>query len=146
MQSSDLGKQPEPTFSPKLRDARDQINVILKENDIAAVVVLYEEGMSEFNLHVETTKSCIRLEGDALRFRSKLADFNGDKEAQHASTEYTVGMIRHFMDLVSLLAWQHVNLFGKFDFGAEMGVDLEGMAACFNDPNCWNRVLNNNPS
>jgi TnpA family transposase len=85
---------------------------------------------------------CSRLIANAIIYYNAALLSRVYEQKQAVGDEAAIAFIKG----VSLLAWQHVNLFGKFDFGAEMGVDLEGMAACFNDPNCWNRVLNNNPS
>jgi hypothetical protein len=43
---------------------------------------------------------------------------------------------------VSPVAWQHINLFGQFDFNqAASKVDLGRLAARYNDPVCWSKVL-----
>ena len=43
---------------------------------------------------------------------------------------------------LSLIAWQHVNLFGKFEFSPTMSqVDIIGLAACYDDPVCWSKIL-----
>jgi hypothetical protein len=43
---------------------------------------------------------------------------------------------------VSPIAWQHINLFGTFEFNqAASEVDLDALAACYNDPVCWSKAL-----
>lgn len=43
---------------------------------------------------------------------------------------------------VSPIAWQHVNLFGRFEFNhGESKVDLDALAARYNDPVCWSKAL-----
>jgi hypothetical protein len=43
---------------------------------------------------------------------------------------------------VSPVAWQHVNLFGQFDFNQTASkVDIDRLAARYNDPVCWSKVL-----
>ena len=40
------------------------------------------------------------------------------------------------------VAWQHVNLFGTFEFSpAESTVDLDALAAYYIDPMYWSKVL-----
>jgi len=43
---------------------------------------------------------------------------------------------------ISPVAWQHVNLFGTFEFSpAESTVDLDVLAARYSDPGYWSQVL-----
>jgi TnpA family transposase len=43
---------------------------------------------------------------------------------------------------ISLIAWQHVNLFGKFEFSPMMSqIDIEALAAHYDDPVCWSKIL-----
>ncbi|MFC6280023.1 MULTISPECIES: Tn3 family transposase [Polaromonas] len=43
---------------------------------------------------------------------------------------------------VSPVAWQHVNLFGSFEFSdTESGIDLDALAAQFADPNYWRSAM-----
>jgi TnpA family transposase len=43
---------------------------------------------------------------------------------------------------ISPIAWQHINLFGKFEFmHIDSRVDLDALAERYNDPDFWNRVL-----
>jgi TnpA family transposase len=43
---------------------------------------------------------------------------------------------------VSPIAWQHVNLFGTFEFNqAASEVDIDALAARYNDPVCWSKAL-----
>lgn len=43
---------------------------------------------------------------------------------------------------VSPIAWQHVNLFGTFEFKqAASEVDIDALAARYNDPVCWSKAL-----
>lgn len=42
---------------------------------------------------------------------------------------------------VSPIAWQHVNLFGTFEFNqAASEVDIDALAARYNDPVCWSKA------
>nr|WP_256928030.1 transposase [Caballeronia sordidicola] len=43
---------------------------------------------------------------------------------------------------ISPVAWQHVNLFGAFEFSqAGITVDIDALAAYYNDPAYWARIL-----
>jgi hypothetical protein len=43
---------------------------------------------------------------------------------------------------ISPVAWQHVNLFGTFEFSpTESTVDLDALAARYSDPGYWSTVL-----
>lgn len=42
---------------------------------------------------------------------------------------------------MSPVAWQHINLFGSFEFtpgGASL--DIDALAACYDDPAWWSRI------
>lgn len=42
---------------------------------------------------------------------------------------------------MSPVAWQHINLFGSFEFSpADSSVDIEALAAFYADPNWWSRI------
>lgn len=88
-----------PDYSPKLREAMSEIIAIIRRQDIAAHVVLYEDHLSEFLLAIDPSWSLAWFEGQGLRLRSKVKDFGGDRDAQQAALERTVGMLRHFSDL-----------------------------------------------
>jgi hypothetical protein len=49
-----------------------------------------------------------------------------------------IEVIRHILPV----AWQHINLFGRFEF-TQTGtlVDLDALAERYNDPDFWNRAL-----
>ena len=43
---------------------------------------------------------------------------------------------------MSPVAWQHINLFGSFEFSpAEASVDIDALAAHYADPAWWNRIV-----
>lgn len=57
-------------YSPKLKKAAEQIKEILKEHDIAAVVVLHTPGHSEYLYQISPSYSIAKIEGNELRIRS----------------------------------------------------------------------------
>ena len=43
---------------------------------------------------------------------------------------------------ISLIAWRHVNLVGKFEFSpSTFQVDIEALAARYDDPVYWSKTL-----
>jgi len=43
---------------------------------------------------------------------------------------------------ISPVAWQHVNLFGSFEFNPSISkIDIEALIACFADPAYWRKTL-----
>lgn len=44
---------------------------------------------------------------------------------------------------ISPVAWQHVNLFGSFEFSQSTSkVDIDALVACYADPTYWSKALN----
>ena len=80
-------------YSPKLKKAMAQIKTILDENDIAGSVVLHTPGFAEYLIKVDPTYACTKVEGDMVRIKAKLVDFNGDKEAWSKKITDTVNML-----------------------------------------------------
>ncbi len=39
------------------------------------------------------------------------------------------------------VAWQHVNLFGRFDFNTTGTVNLDELVQVFAKPECWARIM-----
>jgi len=91
----------ELNYSPKLKEAMAEIKAILKKHDIAGHVVLHEPGFSEYLLAIEPSWSLLRFDKNQIRFRSKLEDFTGDRDAQHQASENTVSLIKHFVDVLN---------------------------------------------
>jgi hypothetical protein len=94
-------------FDPKLKEAAEEINKILRKYDCNASMLLVSPSHSEYLFHIDSSWSTIKFdfgpEGEKdgkyyLRFRSKKEDFPS-KEAQHFATESTI----HF--LTSTLQW-----------------------------------------
>jgi hypothetical protein len=50
-----------------------------------------------------------------------------------------------FIKDVSTVAWRNINLIGKIDFTGELSkVDIEVLAAIYNEPNFWRKSLEEN--
>jgi hypothetical protein len=101
-------------YSPKLKKAMAEIKDILSKHDIAGMIVIAEPGFSELLNKLDPTFSCIKVNGDSIRFKSKITDYNGDKAAQvkqitesinilQTITEYAGMNILALMDLTEQL-------------------------------------------
>lgn len=78
----------------------EQIKQIVKENDIAAFVLLHDvTGFSEYLNSVEPSYSCAKLEPDQIRFRLKQAEVGKERAQQIA--EGTFSMVTHFANIMS---------------------------------------------
>lgn len=95
-------------YSPKLKKAMEQIKQIVKENDIAAFVVLHDEaGFSEYLNAVSPSYSCAILQEDGVRFRLKGAEV-GKERAQQIAQE-TYNMVTHFADMIAKHAMMYMD-------------------------------------
>lgn len=80
---------------PKLIDARDRIQAILTELDIAGHVVLHNApGKFEVIAAFEPGYSILRGLPPHTRIVSKLADYHGDRQAQIRDQEASANMVR----------------------------------------------------
>lgn len=81
-------------YSPKLKTAMEEIKAILSKHDIGAMVILHTPGYSEFLNKLNPTYSCIIQDGDHIRFKSKLADYGGDKKAWEKKTTDSLNLLQ----------------------------------------------------
>lgn len=81
-------------YSPKLKSAMEEIKAILAKHDIGAMVVLHTPGHSEFLNKLNPSYSCIIQNGDHIRFKSKLADYGGDKAAWQKKTTDSLNLLQ----------------------------------------------------
>lgn len=95
-------------YSPKLKKAMEQIKSIIKENDIAAFVVLHdEEGFSEYLNAVSPSYSCALLQENGVHFRLKTAEVGKEKAKKIA--EGTFNMVTHFADMIGKHALMYID-------------------------------------
>lgn len=87
-------------YSPKLKTAMEEIKAILAKHDIGAMVVLHTPGHSEFLNKLNPSYSCIIQTGDHIRFRSKLADYGGDKNAWQKKTTDSLNLLQCITETV----------------------------------------------
>ncbi len=67
-------------YSPKLKNAAEEIKEILAKHDIAGMIVLHTPGHSEFVLDITPSYSCAWIQGGSLRFIAKKAEYNSIEE------------------------------------------------------------------
>lgn len=86
-------------YSPKLKKAMQEIEAIIKKNDIAGIVLLHEFNYSEFATIVQPSWSCIAKELQAgnlqLTIRGKKEHFKSGAERDEKLTK-TCNMVHHF--------------------------------------------------
>lgn len=121
-------------YSPKLKEAMEQIQKILKANDIAGLCILYDRGFGEFLNHLETSNSVFFYEqtqdGLAVRFRSKLEDFGGDREAQRKATEYSVGYLRICLDIMAMQTIVYKQVYNHISQRMDIEHSGPGLTTC----------------
>ena len=89
----------EQKFSPKLKEAMEEIKGILNKHDIAAFIVLHDVGFSEYLCKIDTSYSCCFFDGDnALRVRAKSADYAGGAEERNRKIAETSNMLHHLTE------------------------------------------------
>lgn len=84
----------------RLKVARATIEGVLKEHDIAGVVILHTPGMTEFFYDVTPSYSRVWIDERAgmLRMKSKLSEYGGDKAAQELDQRATANMVSTLAD------------------------------------------------
>jgi TnpA family transposase len=81
---------------------------------------------------------CSRLIANAVIYYNAPVLSRVFEQKQAVSDQEAMNIIKD----VSPVAWQHVNLFGQFDFNQRASkVDIDRLAARYNDPVCWSKVL-----
>jgi hypothetical protein len=85
-------------YSPKLKTAMEEIKAIMKKHDIGGWVILHTPGHSEFLNKLDPSYSCITItpdaKGDFVRFKSKIADYGGDKNAWLKKTTDSLNLLQ----------------------------------------------------
>lgn len=107
----------------RLKIARIRIEQVLKEHDLAGVVLLHTPGMVEFFYDIQPSYSCCWIDEAAqmLRVKSKRADYGGDVARQTHDRRASANMAASLFDSL----WQATKMFGEIDrvlrdaFGAE---------------------------
>lgn len=98
-------------YSPKLKKVMEQIKDILKENDIAAFVVLHTPGHSEYLNHVQTSYSCATVLPEGIRLRLKESEVG--KEKAMFLADGTFNMITHLTNAIAANAELYIDCHEK---------------------------------
>lgn len=77
----------------------EEMKAIFKKYDIGGFVILHTPGHGEFLNQLSPSYSCIIVNGDHVRFKSKLADYNGDKTAWKKKTEDSLNLLQTVTEL-----------------------------------------------
>lgn len=97
----------------RLKIARTEIEAILQKHDLGGVVVLHTPGMSEFFYNVQPSYSCAWIDEKhrMVRFKSLVADYGGDRQAQlhdqSATANLFYGLATDLTDAASMFGYAH---------------------------------------
>ncbi|MBS1684746.1 MAG: hypothetical protein JSS76_08330 [Bacteroidetes bacterium] len=83
-------------YSPKLKVAIAQIQEILKEHNVAGMIVLHTPGFCEYLNFIEPDYSCASWDhiGGGLKLKAKLKHFDGDAQRRNQRVADTLNMLR----------------------------------------------------
>lgn len=79
----------------------EEMKAIFLKYDIAGVCILHTPGHGEFLNVLEPSYSCVKVNGDHVRFKSKLAEYGGDKEAWLKKTGDSLNMLQTIVEVGS---------------------------------------------
>ena len=110
-------------YSPKLKTAMEQIKKILKENDIAGVVVLHTvsghsiapdkaidvQGFTEYLFHINTSYSAAQIENDKFLVNAHSKHYNSLQE-RDIKIASSINMLESLSQWTSDLALQTIEL------------------------------------
>jgi len=83
---------------------------------------------------------CSRLIANAVIYYNAAISSRVLERKQAAGDNETVEVLKG----ISPVAWQHVNLFGRFEFSKRGKVDLAALVKVFDEPECWTRITRQN--
>lgn len=111
-------------YSPKLKNAAEDIKAILNKYDIAASIVLHAPGFSEFLLEITPSYSCATLQHDHIHFKAKRSDYKDELKRQNDIRD-TANMMYHLSRITGENAIQLLTVAKAFDelTGAEYDTD-----------------------
>jgi hypothetical protein len=80
---------------------------------------------------------CSRLIANAVIYYNAAISSRVLRQRQVAGDKAAVDILKG----ISPVAWQHINLFGRFEFNKTGKVDLEALVKVFDEPECWTRMI-----
>lgn len=102
-------------YSPKLKKAMEEIKAIIRKHDIGAMVILHAPGFSEYYMNISPSYSCAKHDGDTVRIKAKLKDFNGDKKAWQVKVTDTSNMLTHLGETGARTSMSILNVSEQLD-------------------------------
>lgn len=94
----------------KLKQARAEIEAVLKKHDIAGFVSLHAPGWGETFWNIWPSYSILIGDFPAIRFKSKLADYKGDSALQLQHQAHTAEMVHALGMSVGQCGFQFMEL------------------------------------
>ena len=98
----------------------------------------------KMHVHTEAEQQiwneCSRLIANAVIYYNAAISSRVLEQKQAASDDEMVGILKG----ISPVAWQHVNLYGRFEFNKRGNVDLAALVKVFDEPECWTRITQPN--
>jgi TnpA family transposase len=97
-------------------------------------------------LHVRTDaeqqiwNECSRLIANGVIYYNAAISSRVLEQKQATGDDETADILKG----ISPVAWQHVNLFGRFEFSKRGKIDLAILAKIFDEPECWARITRQN--
>lgn len=108
---TELPQDGEPTFSPRLKKIIGRLKRIAKRKNIAAAIIIYEPGFSEWTVVIDPCFSHVRFSNTPgkLEIRDSMDRFASETDRREA-LEGTMTMILHFHNMSRLLAGNFANM------------------------------------
>lgn len=94
----------------KLKDARAEIEAVLKRHDIAGFVTLHGPGWGEVFWNIWPSHSILVGDFPAIRIKSTLAEYGGDAKKQRDDQAQTAQMVHHLATSMGGCALQFLQL------------------------------------
>lgn len=98
--------------SPKLRQAMNEIEMILEKHDIAGMIVLHTPGHSVFRVKIDPSYSVARLVSNGIRLKTNPKDDPKTKEQQLGDT---ANMFTLLAETTSMVAMQLIEVSRNVD-------------------------------
>lgn len=101
---------PRPPMQKKLKDARAEIEAVLKKHDIAGFVSLHAPGFGEVFYTMWPSYSVLVGDYPSIRIKSKAVDYGGDVVRQREDQANTASMAHHLGVSLSQFGMQFLDL------------------------------------
>lgn len=126
-----------------LREVGASILTTPIEETLAALREALDAKFESVNQHISSgrnrdIKKCSGLIANVVIYYNTALLSRIYAQKKSAGDVAAIDILKH----ISPIAWQHINLFGSFEFTqTESHIDLDALAERYNDPDFWSRVL-----